>query len=70
MAADDLGAEPLGLRPHLGHQIGPHDALAEAGPILDHRGQHQLAAGLQAFDDERLEVRARRVQAGGQASRT
>ena len=65
--ADDLGAEPLGLRAHLGHQLGPHDAVAIARPVLDERGQHQLPAGLEAFDDERLQVRARGVERRGQA---
>ena len=69
VALDDLGAELLGLRAHLGHQVGPHDAVAMAGKILDERGQHQLPAGLEAFDDERLQVGARGVERGGQARR-
>ena len=54
VALDDLGAEPFGLRAHLGHEIGPHDAVAVAGEILDDRGQHQLTAGFEPFDEERL----------------
>ena len=68
-AADDLGAEALGLRAHLRHQLGPHDAVAKPGPVLDQRRQHQLAAGLEALDDERLEVGARRIEGRGQSGR-
>ena len=52
VAPHDLGAEALGLRAHGGHQIGPHDAVAEAGKILDGRRHHELAAGLEPFDDD------------------
>ena len=69
VALDDLGAEPLGLRAQLRHQVGPHDAVAIPGPVLDHRGQHQLTAGFDAFDDERLEIGARRVERGGESGR-
>jgi hypothetical protein len=31
VAAEDLGAEPLGLRAHLPHQLRPHDAVAMPG---------------------------------------
>ena len=65
VALDDLGAELLGLRAHLGHQVRPHDAVAMAREVLDHRRQHELAAGLEAFDDAaaadwRARCRARR----------
>ncbi len=69
VALDDLGAEALGLRAQLLHQVGPHDAVAVAGPVLDHRGQHQLTAGFDAFDDERLQIGARRVERGCQSGR-
>ena len=64
---DHLGAELLGLRAHLVHQVRAHDAVAIARIVLDERGQHQLPAGFQAFDEQRLKVRARGVQGGGQA---
>ena len=47
VALHDLAAEALGLRAHLGHQVGAHDAVAEPRPVLDHRGQHQLSTGLE-----------------------
>ena len=72
VALHDLGAEALGLRAHLRHQVRAHDAVAEPGPVLDHRRQHQLPAGLEAFDEQRLQVGARGVerrrQAGGPGS--
>ena len=43
---DDLGAEPHGLRAHVGHQVGAHDAVGEAREVLDLGGQHELSAGL------------------------
>ena len=69
MALDDLGAELLRLRPHLGHQVGTHDAVAMPGKILDDRGQHELTAGFEPFDEERLQVGARGVKRGRQARR-
>jgi hypothetical protein len=44
---DDLGAELLGLRPHLDHELGSHDAVAAPGPVLDQRRHRELAAGLE-----------------------
>ena len=69
VALDDLGAELLGLRAHLRHQVRAHDAVAIAREVLDQRRQHQLPAGLDAFDDERLQVGARGVQRGRQPGR-
>ena len=69
LPADDLGAEPLRLRAHLGHELRTHDAVAKAGPVLDQRRQHQLPARFEPFDDERLQVGARRIQSGGQPGR-
>ena len=70
VAATHLGAEPLGLRAHVGHQIRPHDAVPETGKVLDGRRHHELTAGLEALDDERREVRARRVERGRESGRT
>ena len=39
-----LGAEALGLRAELLHQLGPEDAVREAGVVLDVARDHQLAA--------------------------
>ena len=65
VGGDELGAEPLGLLPELHHELGAHDALGEAGVVLDVGGEHQLAAGSLrrlAFDDERREVGAGRCR--------
>ena len=56
---DDFGAELLRLRPHLGHEFRTHDAVAMARPVLDERGHHELTAGFEPLDDQRLQVRAR-----------
>ncbi len=70
VGGDELGAEPLGLLAELRHEIGTEDAVRETRVVLDVGGEHELAAGLQALDDERLQVRARRVDGGGEAGRS
>ena len=37
--------------------------------VLDERRQHQLTAGLEAFDDERLQIGAGGVQRGRESGR-
>ena len=62
VVVEDLGAEALGLLLHLRHEVGTLDALGEAGEVLDVGRVHQLATRLdRARDDQRLEVRASRV---------
>ena len=72
VVGDELRAEALGLRAHLAHQLRAEDAVAEAGVVVDVGGDHELAAGLEALDAERLQVRAGGVQgrrvAGGAAA--
>ena len=46
---------------------GPEDAVGEAGVVLDVGGEHELPAGADALDDDRLEVGAAGVDGGGQA---
>ncbi len=65
----DYRAEALGLGAHVGHQRRAVDTLGEAGEVLDLAGDHQLAAGHEAGDDERLEVGASGVDGRGQAGR-
>ena len=66
-----LGAEPLGLGAHLVHQGRAHDAVAEAGEVLDLGGVHQRAAGgHRALEDERVQAGPRGVQRGGVAGRS
>ena len=61
VVGDQLGAEPLGLGAHLVHQRRAHDAVAEAGEVLDLGGGHQRAAGGdRALEDQRLEGPGRR----------
>ena len=69
VALDDLRAEADRLRPHRRHQVRPHHAVLMPRPVLDHRRQHQLPAGLEPLDDERLEVGAGGIQRGGEAGR-
>ena len=64
---DDLGAEPLRLGPHRGHQLGAHDPVAEPRVVLDGSREHELPASLEPFDHERAEVRPRGVDGGRQA---
>jgi hypothetical protein len=66
---DSLRAEPLGLRPHLAHEIRTHDAIAIPGEILHERRQHELTAGFDTFNEKRFQVGARGVEGGGQAGR-
>ena len=75
---EERGAEASRLfaAPH--HQLRTHDAVGEAGEVLDLGGQHQLAARLVTraarltLDDQGFEVRPggvdRRGEAGGAGS--
>jgi len=53
VALEEFRAEPLGLGPHLLHQVGPHDGMVKAGIVLDFRCGGQLAAGLEPFNHQR-----------------
>ena len=66
MAEGDLGAEARGLLLHVVDELGALDAVGPAGEVFDKGGDGELAAGLVAFEDERLEVGARGVDGGGQ----
>ena len=44
IAAHEFRAEALGLRPHLFHQIGAHDGMAESRIVLHLGGGTQLAS--------------------------
>ena len=69
VGADELGTEALGLLAHLAHQLGPEDPGREAGVVLDLGGEHELAAGLRTFQDDRPEVRPGGVEGRGQPGR-
>ena len=62
VVGDELGAEALGLAPEVGHHRRPHHAVGVARVVLDVARDHQLAAPVEPLDDERAQVRARRVE--------
>ena len=64
------GAEPLRLALHARHELVGVDAVGEAGEVLDDLGLRELAAGLHAFEHERLEPGARRVDRRGEPRRS
>ena len=64
-----LGADMLGLLLHLLHQPGALDDVGKARIVLDVGGDGELAAGLDALDQDRLEHGARGIDRGGVAGR-
>src|SRR5699024_1407604 len=63
---DDLRAEALGLLLELRHQLRALDALGEPREVLDVRGGHERAAGIEgAGDHDRVHLGARGVDGGG-----
>ena len=60
-AVDDHRPESLGLRTEQLHHLRPQHAFGKAGVVLDVGGDRQLAARLQPREQQRLEIRARRV---------
>ena len=64
-----LGAAVGRLRRHLLHQPGALDHLGEARIVLDVGRDRELAADLEALDQERLQIGARRVDRRGVAGR-
>ena len=69
LAADDLGSEALRLRADLGDQLRAVDAVLVTGPVLHERGHHQLAARFEPFDNQWLQVGARRIESSRQPGR-
>ncbi len=69
VGGDELGAEALGLLAELRHEVGADDAVGEARVVLDVGRQHQLPAGLDTFDDERLQVGPGGVDGGRESRR-
>ena len=67
VVGDEAGPEALGLGAELAHHLRAHDPLGVARVVLDVGRVLQLAAPLEALEDERLEVGARRVERGGVA---
>ena len=60
-AVQIFGAEMLGLLLHVLDEIGAVDAFGKAGKVLDERGNRELAAGLMPADNQRLQIRTRRI---------
>ena len=69
VSGQELRAEPFCLGPHFFHELRPHDALGKARIVLDFRRRGQLPAGLPAFDEQRREIRPRRIDRGSESSR-
>ncbi len=65
----DPGSEALGLLAEQGHQLRALNAVGEAGVVLDLARDHELAAGRDAADDDRLQVGAGGVDRGGEPGR-
>ena len=61
----DLGAEARHLRTEMLHELRSLDSLGETGVVLDLGGDRELAAGLQAREQHRLQVGARGVERSG-----
>ena len=70
VGGDELGTEALRLLAELHHQLGPEDAVGEAGEVLDVGGEHELPARADALDHDRVEVGAAGVDRGGQPGGT
>ena len=66
---DDLGADMLGLGLHFLHQPRALDDVAKAGIIFDVGRGGQLAARLDALDDDRRQAGAGGIDGGGIAGR-
>src|SRR5215469_2759320 len=56
-----LGAEVLGLLAHRLSQLGTKNAIREAGEILDHGCERELAAWLETVNNDWLQVSPRRI---------
>src|SRR5208282_719691 len=65
-ARAECGAETLRLLAHVFDQVGTHDPVWEAGIVLDHGGDGELASGLVAVNHQRGQVGSRGVDGGGE----
>ncbi len=69
---EDPRLEALGLLAEQLHQLRPGDPVREARVVLDLGREHELSAGEEllrglALEDQRIEVRSRRVDRAGPA---
>src|SRR3954468_6043709 len=67
MTGANLSAEARGLALHVLDQLRTLNAFRKSGKIFYQRGERELAAGLVAFEDERLQVGAGGINGGSQA---
>jgi hypothetical protein len=65
MVEHDVGMESFGVTPHSVHEGRPLEVLDVAGPIVHIGGGHELAALLQAGDQQGMAVGSRRIHGGG-----
>ena len=69
LAGQKFSPEPFGLGPHLFHQFRSHNRMVESRIVFHLSGGGQLAAGLQAFDQQGRQISPRSVNRSGQSSR-
>src|SRR5699024_2801886 len=77
--SDDARAEALGLLAHADHQIRPHDSFGKSREILHFGGEIELPERKRAekavvftdraFIDDRIEIRAGRIDGASPAGR-
>jgi hypothetical protein len=63
----EFRAEAFSLFTHIVDQVRSLDSLGKSREIFDQGGHRELPAGLMPFQHERLQIRARRVNRGGQS---
>jgi len=61
----DVGVEALGMPAHAIHELRSLQVLDVPRPVIDIGGGHELAALLEAGDQERLAIGARRIYRRG-----
>jgi len=66
----EVGAEARGLLLHVLDELRALNPFGPSGEVFDQGGDGELASGLVAFEDERLEVGARGIDGGGEAGAT
>jgi hypothetical protein len=59
-----FGAKPLCLLFHVLDQLRALNTFGKAGEIFHFRGDGELSARFMSFDDQRLQVRSRRIDGG------
>ena len=70
VVGEKVRPEPARLGAELGHHLRAHDAVLVAGVVLDLARDHQLAAPVEALDQERAHVGARCVERSRVPGRT